>query len=321
MNREHDEAYLRELARRNVCEGILHEPRLYYDAVRFEVGDARQFTRDDVFRNGEQYPVRITHILAAMRVGDDDAPAPDQGDERLIQRYGLRIRAHDTFYQTQTFVPFPLFHNCLSAAAEAITRGTSNWKFPKTFPLGQRDTLVVDVQLEFVPDNSRVVGVSFHGRGRASHRPYHLSARATLDDTSTVRLATDDYRNDGTEVIDIYEVVIHCGSDTQASNPSGDIQQLLIGIRQTGNGTQQQWDVGPVSPFPTAPSFAPAGTVQLSPAVLWGVNTGRAIVHELPEPWLWQPGQGVTPELESFDTTRTTIEDIWLAMAGHVVVT
>jgi hypothetical protein len=53
-------------------------------------------------------------------------------------------------------------------------------------------------------------------------------------------------------------------------------------------------------------------------------------VHELPvtgpdgiRGWLFQPGQGMTVNLQNFDATRqeTVSESVWLGMVGYVIIT
>jgi hypothetical protein len=179
----------------------------------------------------------------------------------------------------------------------------------------------VDVQLEAVPSSARRVGVTFSGTGRLSQRPYRLGDELSIADAVRTQLDPTALKQDGGEPIDIHEMSVWCGAPINNNDLAGDIQQLRIGCRQTGNGTNQQWEVGPVAVAPGANPLCPAG--------LWGATTGRAIVHEFPvasdgeRGWLWQPGQGVTVELRDFDTVRlaTVTETVWVAMAGYAILT
>jgi hypothetical protein len=310
---------LRELARlaqKNACDGILYEPRLFFDAFPFEVGRQIVPGNEGAFYNGEPWPVRVTKIVAMMAPGDNVQVQPPQGDERLIQRYGLRVGHHDSFYMNEAFIALPLWHNMPTTGAQALIRGACTTLFDKTFPLGNRDTLQVEVQLLSTPPSPRKVSASFNGTGRLSHRPYQLSASIDLVDEVVQTLDVDLLRNAGVEPIDIEEMTLFCGAPEQDSNPAGDIQQLLVSIKQIGNGTEREWQSPPSAPVP----------FPLCPASLWGVTTGRVIVHELPGPpeapgWLLNPNEGLTTEIISFDTTRPVSETVLLGMYGYVIVT
>lgn len=308
--------HLVKLGKYNVCEGREYEPRLFYELFTFPLGRQVVFSEDGVFKNGNEWPIRITHILAAMRPAvsiPSPAVAPNQGDERLIQRYGLRIKGHDTFYMSDLFTPFPLWHNVESGVSDSVLRGTSVWKFDQPWPLASRDTIQVDVQLQNAPtaNTNRRVGITFHGYGDKSKRPYQFPSYTTLTDVTSTQLPVDNLRNAGGEVVWITEMEVFCSAENTASNPAGDISQLLLSIRHLGSGTQRPWNIGPtVVVLPRAP------------ALLYGPSMGRAIVHRLPKGgWLWQPDEGVQPEIFSFDTTRSVVEGVWLGMLGYMILT
>mgnify|MGYP001601863217 CR=1 FL=1 len=51
-------------------------------------------------------------------------------------------------------------------------------------------------------------------------------------------------------------------------------------------------------------------------------SMGRAVVHKLPKGgWLWNPDEGVQPEIFSFDTNRSVVEAVWLGMLGYLILT
>lgn len=316
--------YLRKLARENVCKGVLYEPRLFFDRVTFAIdGQDEVFADSEVFVNGEEFPVRITHILAAMDVGGvlSPPPTPVQGDPRLIQRIGLRVMSHDTYYRHGNFIPLPLMHNVHSAASPVTSPGVSTWKFPFPVVLAKRDAFVVPVELNTAPlaNQNRRVGCALGGLGQLSRRPVQLSADTVLTDTNETDLDIGDLRSDGAEPVEIYELNWWSGPESDDNDGAGDIRQLSCGIRQTGNGTHENWH--------RAPKYA--GAPDKPPATLWGVSEGRAVVHELPiDPenpasmgWTFQPGQGVQIALKNFDTTRqqTVEENVWVALAGYII--
>lgn len=309
---------------KNVCKGVLYEPRLYFDSFTFPANGTAPFQQGNpnVFRNGEQFPIWITHILAIMQGLKDQSPGqtPGPGDERLIQNYGMRIKGHDAYYMNGDVVPLPCWHNVRTAGSDPITRGNASWIFHHPVVLGQRDVFVVDVQLPLNAniETATTVAVTFSGHGMLSQRPYLLAAQASIaaGSTASVQLATDLFRNDGTEPIVIESMSIQANAPDLSLNPAGDIQSLSIQLRHNGNGTNQNWSFGPIP--------AGGGTAPLAPAALWGPNTGRAIVHKLPAlGWLWQPGQGVDPEMIANATAnaRTEDETVWLGFSGYTVVT
>lgn len=319
---ENPERYLQRLANSNVCDGIQYEPRMWWNQYDFTAGGST-FVQDtdEIFYNGDQYPVRITHIVAAMAVGEtlSPDPTPVQGDPRLIQRFGLRIQTHDAFYMSPGYIPLPLWHNVQTVGASAVAPGISSITFPRPFPLGQRQTWSIDVSLEQTPASGRDVGVTFVGLGRTSKRPYRFGTVARLTDTNVLTLNSMDLRSQGQEVVDITGMSLFCGAPIENNDAAGDIRQLRIATRSTGNGTEQLWEQGPI----TSP-------VSRAPAVLWGTDVSRAVVHELPvtgpdgiRGWLFQPGQGMTVNLQNFDATRqeTVSESVWLGMVGYVIIT
>lgn len=320
--REDPTRYYQKLAERNVCDGVQYEPRLWWAELVFAAGGLPLVTADQsIFYNGDEFPTRITHITAAMRPGTPQSPEPVplQGDERLIQRFGLRVQSHDTFYQNSLHIPMPLWHNVCTAGMAAISPGYSSVRFERPFPLGQRQSWQIDAQLETTPAEPRTVGVTFDGKGRTSKRPYAFASVISLADTTTGSFDPMDLRSQGGEVVDIEGMSLFCSAEAGANDAAGDIRQLRVAIRQTGNGTQQQWEQGAIGP----------GASPLAPAVLWGIGTGRAVVHQLPftgpdvRGWLVQPGQGFTVSMLNLDPARQAAveEAVWLGFYGYTVIT
>ncbi len=310
MNKESQEKYLQKLAKRNVCDGILREPRLYFDQLAFPVGTSEVRSAPECFRNGEQFPVVITHICMQMRRNEGGAGNPAQGDERLISRYGVRFRNADSFYMSSRFVQIPLFHNVNASASPVVTQGQVTWNFPFVVPLGQRDSFVVDTQLFAAPVSTRPVSVAFNGLGRASRRPYQLSSTINLNNAVQQQLDPSDFRNDGAEVIDITQMTAFVGANDADNDPVGNIREARFGIRQTGNGTNANWQSGPNT-----------GSL-LAPGPLWGPDVGRCVIHRLPgDGWVFDPGQGVSVDMISSDTARAVEEAIDISMCGYIVVT
>lgn len=318
FDKEDPREYLAQLSRQDVCDGVAYEPRILFDDFDFDAGGVNTVRCEpDAFINGEERPMRITHVVAAMgRPPTDASPAPAlaQGDERLIQRFAMRVITHDTFYMSPKFVPFPLWHNCRNAAAAAVSRGNGTWHFAKPFALSQRDTFIVDLTLESVPASARICGATFSGIGRTSKRPVRFTDSVQITDTTTVQLDPSALRSQGAEVVDIHSMSLHCGGPIDGNDASGDLQQLRAAVRQLGNGTNEQWESGPA--VGVAGADAP-------PALLWAPDTGRAVVHRLPNPWTFQPDQGVELVVQALDTTRqATISDrVWVGLLGYTIIT
>ena len=314
INPESD--YVRKLALRNEKEGDarLFEPRLFADTFTFVSGTQIVACDPDVFRNGEKFPMRITHIIAAAQFEADDQQTPVGGDERIVQRYGMRIKAHDTYYQNQLFTPLPLWVNTPVAASDVITRAQACWKLDKPVIMGNRDTFEILVAL-LVPDSTtghtERVAVAVDGVGLYSRQPKRLTGFVDIGNTTApTAITSDSLRNDGTEPFEIHTITLQHTPDTAVSNPIGNIRNVRCRMRINGNGTNQWWNW-------TRP--APVVANQLIPANLFGLQTGRAIIHKLPgDGWIWYPNEQVTVEIQSFLTTRE--DTILVAMSGYIMV-
>lgn len=313
---------LQFLAARNVCDGKLYEPRIY--AQLFDFSDAFNqnlknplYSDEDIFRNAEQYPVRITHVLAAIRDQGDEAVGTN--DERAVQRYGLRFRMLDTFYMNDVPMPLPLFHNQVVAASDIVTRSTMSWRFAHPFYMGGRDTLSVRVALESpVSANNEIsidVWVSFHGFGALSRRPKELHGYVTFYPSSGELVIPDGfYRNDGTEPLEIHSMhaTVLPPSGSAGIGTVGNIRRAKVSVRLVGNGTNQTWSTA-------------ENSSNLVALPLWGATTGRSVCHALPyaadnqRGWIREPNQGLQIEV-SGPLSGADLSQLYVALLGEIIV-
>lgn len=313
---------LKFLAAQNVCDGILYEPRIYAQNFDFSVSGTQSpiYSDEDTFKNGEQYPVRITHILAAIR---DDGGAAGTIDERAIQSYGLRLVSNSTYYQNGDVSPLPLFQNVVTASAnDVVSKATSSWRFEHPVYMGDRDTFQVQVQLEYpvVPQSevSVTVWVQFHGFGALSRQPKELAGYVTFTTSSPTALTIPSgfFRNDGTEPLEIHSMNVFVAPPTGSAGATaiGNIRRAKVSVRQMGNGTNQLW------------TNSDAASLDTVAASLLGVTTGRAMVHRLPvqdlhrgRGFLWEPNQGVTLEVTG-PSSGTSLSQLYIALVGEIIV-
>lgn len=308
-----DREYLIKLAEKNVCEGIIEEPRFFYDSIGVDNTGLVTPGNEDVFRNGEQFPVRLTHMVAAIR-GEELASPVALVNERMIQRTGLRLTFHDQYYMNREFVPIPLWVNKVVAAGDTVTTAVASWFFARPLILSTRDSLRVSVALEDTPTVDRRVVVCFTGVGIQSKRPYFFSSDVVLTTTASTILSTDRFRNDGAEPIVLTDMTVSCGADNAGlatDDPQGDIRRFRVNVRQLGNGTGADWGTGPVG----------ANVLAECPAPLFGVTSGRAAVHEFPEPLLWEPGEGITVETQQVGGTVTANTVLAIGLFGYLSLT
>lgn len=324
--------HLHRLAKKQLCKGVFYEPRIYYDQYNFG-DDLDQTTGSDPgsYRNMEAYPVRITHLTMFMRPELADDQTPPSGSELATQLYGLRIFGHDTAYMNSVFhAALPVWNNKVVSPNDVLVQGTSTWRFEHPFILSSRDAMEVRGQLELTPSATSIDRASIHGRnvtasldgvGLQTGRPYKLGDTALINDTGGFLLDPDQFRNDGAEPIIVTDLEVVCGPTTSSSFATGDIQQLLVSFRQLGNGTNARWDRGPAALDLAFPPIA--GGIRMipyCPASLYGLTTGRAIVHKLPgQGWLWEPGEGISMDVISY-TSAARDETVVVAAAGYIVV-
>jgi hypothetical protein len=322
MSQHFDVSRVIETAKRNIRAGVIREPRIYASDifVAFTSDGPSQigYPAPDIFRNGEEYPVRI-HTLTASVVDILGGT-----DERWLQRVGLRMIFHDQYYMRRDFVALPIWHNVPVAAAPAIARGQSAWKLHAPFVLSSRDSMDVQFALQDqAPEGARICSFGMTGVGMDSRRPYFKSASTEITaafESSALALRPlnpEFLRNDGDEPIVITDVNFFCSAPEDSSNPQGDIRQLRAMIRQMGNGTQAQWVNGAVQQ--TTGGFVPGAVY----APNLGVTSGRCLVHHFPgEGLLWEPGEGIRIEaarLRDFEDPVGTLINVALIGTIEVV--
>jgi hypothetical protein len=338
-----------ERVRGRLDSGVIYEPRGYFDMLEMpqilggseggmSVNSANAISTlvesaPEVFRNGENYPVTLTHAAFAVDYLDNaDQQAVD--DERDIQRIGVRMRYHDEYYMNRRAFPAPMWANKPAGLADTCSFGTSIWHFADgkhvaqngggSFVLSARDTLRVDVELLVTSAYDITITVSFTGIGLLSERPYFLSSSTTRTAAGTTTLIPNDFRNDGAEPILITDMNVNITGEgaTEALSNEGDIRRTRINVRQVGNGTSGYWLHGPRTPDTS---------VDRCPATLLGITGGRAVIHEFPEPLVWEPGDGITLEANGLigsggqynpNTSNTALPDSTLTVGlfGYIVV-
>jgi hypothetical protein len=292
-------------------EGIFHEPRGFYDLIPLNTDGTISFGSPDVFQNGEDFPIRLTHMTAALAYMDNEAQ-PSVADEVLIQRVGLRLKFHDTYYMNPEFLPVPIWGNKPVATSDAVSFGTAAWGFDVPFVLSARDTLKVSVQLNSTPPAEGVeVTVTMDGIGYLSGNPYRLSGKTVLTAEPKSALNPVFFRNDGAEPIIVSDMTANISSGLDDDDPIGDIRNLNVQVQQVGNGTNAEWFAGPDN----------QGTGTLIPAVLLGQRSGRAVVHRFPgDGLIWNPGEGIQLEALGLSEQPPNVTLI-LALLGYIVVT
>jgi hypothetical protein len=303
---------VKPLVPQNICESFRCEPRILFDILAFDGVTQVVTGNPDIFRNTERYPLRLTHILAGMLFNSGvQSQSPIGGDERMIQRYGLRVRGHDTYYINPEYPLFPLWHNVINASAAITAQGLSTWKLPKYVILGRRDTIEVEVNLIATPASAERVSVQFHCVGVISREPKILTGFIDLTTTVSATIPTDFYRNDGLEPLEIHKVVFNDAAPINTANPTGNIRNVRARIRVAGNGTNSWWTRGPVNTPPIN---------ERAPAPLWGATVGRCVTHKIPgDGWLWGSGEGVSIDVQSYVPTRT--ESVIVSMVGYIEIT
>lgn len=304
---QRDIDWLVKLASKNVCEGVIEEPRVFWDEVTLL--DTNQVTRGnpETFVNGEQFPIRLTHASMAILPNFDGAVGLD---ERFIQRVGVRLTFHDQYYMSRNFVPAPLWANKVVAAGDANTQGNSSLIYDRPNVLSARDSLRVIVQLNQVPTNgARLVSAAVTGVGMLSKRPYFFSDAVEINNVTQTQLDTSQFRNDGAEPVALTDMSLSCGAEVDDPVGQGDIRQLRVQVRQVGNGTQADWFAGPGAPIPDR-----------CPAVLLGYGTGRTVVHRFPgDGLIWEPGERVILDMRALDASSEGLT-VGFSLYGYVSV-
>lgn len=302
--------------------GRKYEPRCYFQEYVFATDQELSFPDTTAWRNGEQFPVVITHITAAMRGNRNrsDEQYPQQGSPWLINDYSMRIESHDTAYMSSSYLPLPTWHNVRNAASDVFGASTSSWIFDKPMILGNRSSFKVQVRLERPPIDfeggatSRSCSVKFDAIGVNTGRPYTLGDALTLDSDSTGTFKSSRLQNVVGEPLRVIGCAFSLGSE--APGFMADITQLRCRISVDGTGTSQSWTYGGGQPpFPH----------EYVPVSLLGITSGICVCHRVPgNGWIWEPGQGVDPTVK-YDQLATrpreTEEAVMIGFIGYTVIT
>lgn len=322
-------ASLQLLAETSVTNGILFEPRGYFDLIQLN-GTQEVNGHPEIFRNGEDFPVILTHLTASTTYRNQANDA--NLDERLIQRVGMYLNFHDQYYMNAPqqlggsgsdaviqAAPIPTWSNIPSGGPEVLTRGTSSWCFPKGCILSARDTLKVRARLYTVPTAALPVTVSFTGIGLISRAPYFFSGTVQPANMAWVDFDVTNFANDGSEPVLLTDMVVQVQAPTDSVDPTGDSRRVYISVRQVGNGTGADWFRGPTDA--NTPGFAndkiPNDAV---PAVLLGIKSGRCLVHQFPQPVVLEPGDGLNATVQALIASAGSTVNVNLGLFGFIAV-
>lgn len=289
----------------NLRKGVILEPRFFFDeiAVPNDIS-SRGFSTEGVFKNGYDWPIQITKMIASLRYYGADGVTPIT-DERLLQRIGLRISSHGTDYMSREFNALPLWQSRPIAMTEIVAYGLSSCVHDAPWILSARDSMRVECALDASPGQqggSRRISVAFTGYGLQTERPYFKAGSIELTDTVKAMIVPDRFRNDGDEPIVMTDMTAHVSAPDSSNNPQGDTRLGRIQVSQIGNGTQADWFSGPT---PGA---------ELMPISLLGTRAGRAVVHEFPRPLIWEPGEGLQAEVAPLANTLNGTTSVVLAL-------
>jgi hypothetical protein len=321
-------AYEQLLAQTNPTRGVLFEPRAYFNLFTLN-GTQEVPGNSEVFRNGEDFPVFITHLTASMaarnRANDADL------DERLIQRVGLYLQFHDQYYmnapqqlggsgdgQVIQAAPLPTWQNVNNGGPEALTRGTASWRFDKGAILSARDSLKIRTRLYSLPAAATPITVSFAGIGLISAQPYFFSGTVQASDLGWVDLDPTRFANDGAEPVVLSDMAVSVQAPTNSVDPTGDSRRVYVQVRQIGNGTGAEWFRGPVNALtPGVGDLVPSNAL---PAILFGQKQGRCVTHQFPQPLVWEPGDGITATVQALLASTGAIGNVNLGLLGFIAV-
>jgi hypothetical protein len=300
--------HLVKLAEKNPCEGIVEEPRAYFDVIRLP-DQTRLPVRSNpqVFENGERYPVLLTHLLAFVR---PNYTTNEGFDEALIQRVGMRLVFDNSFYQNADFQALPLWHNVVATGNPTLQRSHACFTFDRPLILTSRNSLDVRVNLSDTPTSARRCEVAFRGTGLLSKQPIVLAGSVDLENQLVVTIPLDAYRNLRAEPIALTDMTVLLTSESSDADAVGDLRPLNIAVRTVGGGTQAEFFIGPSDPaWPRMPAY------------MLGKTTGRCIVHRFPGDGVrLEPGQSFYAELSPLDSTAYDI-DVALSTHGSIFVT
>jgi hypothetical protein len=312
--------WLVKAAKQIQLDGVLYEPRVYFDVftVSSDLNSSQIVagSPNNIFVNGEQFPVSLQWMTATLL----PTVAGGLPDPRLLQRVGLRVRYHDQYYMARTHAPIALWENTPNAAPDFVSPSTASWDFEQPFVLSARDSLQITVQ-SLLPLGGEAgleatVSVSLHGIGLLSERPYFFSGKTVLDDNTSTNLPTTFFRNDGSEPVVIGGMVLNVflSAPDVASAATFPASGITVQCRQIGNGTNADWMQGP----------SPVFSSQV-PAVLLGAKTGFNMLHRIPgNGWQWRPGEGIEIDVNNLglpgDGQEPITYRVAVACLGYIAV-
>jgi hypothetical protein len=290
-------------ARSQLDTGVIYEPRGYpllfangglsHAPIALPGQVIQPLIDQPYFTNGEQFPVKITHVV----LGGFD---PEQDLLEFQQRVGLRLRYHDNFYPNPFYMPLPAWQNRPSSLPDYMNRATSVWTFDEANILGQEDTLKVSLRYATPTGFGSIdASVAFHGFGILSRRPYTIAGTITLDPAQSSvphDINAIVYRDDSSEPIALYQMVVTCTAPVpqQGFQSQGDTRGISIQVKQSGNSSRAQW-------FQSMRSVINQFATDQSPVSLVGAHGGQGLVHRLVEPWIWNPGEGFQADALNID--------------------
>lgn len=306
-----------------LCTGRLYEPRLLYATLNLPVGGAIQRFDSNVFRNGERYPLHLTHLVWAVR--DRDYGASVSTAEEQLQRVQARLTWHDSWYMGFDPMDLPLWQNQQGIAIpEPLASGAVTWRFLRPIELPTRAAFEVSCSLErtqLEADGTIPIAVCFRGRGIKSRQEFMFASRRSLGfgnangglDVNLQIVPVADFTNDGVEPIAITDMTISVGPQTLDTSPVGNIRlgRINVTMIQGGTGTPFAQNRGTTS-----------GAADVDcPAVLWGVSAGRAVVHVIPDGgWILEPGRGFDAEMLNLNASGNFNLNVAMGAAGYLVV-
>lgn len=322
-------------ASRNRGEGKLIEPRFYYDTIDFTTVSpdpgpygATVGTSDLAsMTNGEQFPVRLTHLLLSPMM---TPPSSGTDNKILYQRASgvqfptLRVERYGEYYMNETFIRASAWHNAKTAQPLNLASGSVTHRFFQPLVLSARDSLRIEFESIFpgvtpmtipapnaadvsinasLPGETNLppmISVQLSGVGMRSGRTYEYggSARSTQNIAAPSIFVCDpaDFTNVGQEPVALTQITVTAGVgivgqvDTQVPMLN-DVRFFRMQLRQTGNGTQANFFRGPT--YPTLQ--------QRMPLALLGTHLGDAVVHEL-------AGDGI--QLDPGEVVRVSAQNI-----------
>ncbi len=324
-----------QFASRNRGDGMLIEPRFFYDVLNFEniegtgpYTTVAQNSDPDSFKNGEQFPVRLTHMIVSPQhlLGTlDENPTVVIERPSTVQQLTLRVERYGEYYMNEQYIRASAWHNVPNAQPYNLASGSVTHKFFQPLVLSARDSLRIDFEIVYpgvtnaiVPAPNAItdlrlnetlggesttyappsIVVQLTGVGMRSGRPYMLAgpARPTTNAGQTI-FSVDPalLQNIGMEPIALTDMTVVGNTSYTVAGGTltglmPDVRMFRMQVRQQGNGTQGDWFRGPKYPTP----------INRMPLGLFGTDLGNAVVHRL-------PGDGIS--LDPNEVVRVTAQN------------